>query len=174
LLEIATKQFAERGFEGASLNEILAEAGISKGAYYYYFDDKDDLFATVLESAIDAILKRLPLPDFSRLTRKTFWPTVERFVGTWAGAFDLSSELIQAAAQLSEAQRKSPRYAPLFAKGQDIYLKLIGPGQELGCIRSDLPTKVLVRLLEANDAALDSMFTATHSSVPSRRLTWAS
>lgn len=163
LLAIATKHFASRGFEGASLNEILAQAGISKGAYYYYFDDKDDLFATTLESAIDAILARLPLPDFSRLTRKTFWPTVERFVGKWASAFDLSSELIQAAAQLSEAQRKSPRYAPLFAKGQEIYLKLIGPGQKLGCIRSDLPTDVLIRLLEANDAALDSMFTAAHN-----------
>ena len=170
LLAIATKHFASHGFEGASLNEILAEAGISKGGYYYYFEDKDDLFATTLETATEAFLERMKLPDFSQLSRDTFWPTVERCVSKWASAFDLSSELIQAAAQLSEAQRKSPRYAPMFAKTQEIYVKLIGPGQKLGCIRTDLSIDVLVRLVEANDTVLDSLFTATHRHIKREHL----
>ena len=40
LLETAAKAFAAHGYEGASLNQILEQAGISKGATYYYFDDK--------------------------------------------------------------------------------------------------------------------------------------
>ena len=32
------------GFENASLNRIIKKAGISKGAMYYYFDDKMDLY----------------------------------------------------------------------------------------------------------------------------------
>ena len=40
ILEAAAKEFATHGFEGASLNQILSNAGISKGAAYYYFDDK--------------------------------------------------------------------------------------------------------------------------------------
>ena len=163
LLGIATKHFAERGVERASLNEILAEAGISKGAYYYYFDDKDDLFATTLESATDALLEKLPLPPFERLTRQTFWPTVERFVGLWAASFDTSSELFQVAFQMTEAQRRSPRYAPVLAKGQAVFRSIIAPGQRLGCVREDLPLDDLVRLLEANDIALDGIFLAKHA-----------
>src|SRR3954467_846977 len=48
ILSAARKELARAGYEGASLNRILEEAGLSKGAFYYYFDDKDDLVATVL------------------------------------------------------------------------------------------------------------------------------
>jgi AcrR family transcriptional regulator len=165
LIDVATRHFARRGFERASLNEILGEAGISKGSYYYYFDDKDDLFATVLEDAIDVLVTQLPMPALDQLTREEFWPTVERLVGTWAAAFDVSSDLFQAALQLSEAQRRSPRFAPLFEKGATIYRALIEPGQRLGCIRTDLSVDVLVRLLQVNDAALDGIFLSTHAKV---------
>jgi AcrR family transcriptional regulator len=165
LLDAAAKHFARHGFDGASLNEILAEVGISKGAYYYYFDDKDDLFATALENAIDAALARTPIPAFERLTREQFWPAVERFVEEWAAGFDSSSDLVQAALQLTETQRRSPRYAPMFAKAQAMYRDLVVAGQRVGCIRRDLPTEVLVRLLEANDAVLDGVFLATQRTV---------
>ena len=49
ILETAAKEFAEFGYEGASLNQILAKSGISKGAAYYYFDNKED-FAIVFDS----------------------------------------------------------------------------------------------------------------------------
>lgn len=167
LLAIATRHFAEHGLEGASLNEILAEAGLSKGSYYYYFDDKDDLFATALEHALDATFAKLPMPAFDELTAEQFWPTVERFVGQWASAFDVSSDLFQVALKLSQTQRNSPRFAPMLAKGQAIYRALLEPGRRLGCIRTDLSVDALVRLLEANDAVLDSIFLSTHQTVTS-------
>ena len=40
ILEAAAKEFAAAGYENASLNRILEHAGLSKGAAYYYFDDK--------------------------------------------------------------------------------------------------------------------------------------
>jgi len=166
LLRIATRQFAERGLEGASLNEILAEAGVSKGAYYYYFDDKDDLLATVLEDAVDQLLARVPLPDFGGLTRATFWPSVERWVHTTATAVDVSSELFQVAAQLTPERRASARFAPVLAKAQEaLYRRFIEPGQRLGCVRTDLPMDVIIRLLEANDAVLDGVFLTLHDRV---------
>lgn len=165
LLETATRHFAKSGLERASLNAILAEAGLSKGSFYYYFDDKDDLFATALESSLDAAIARLPVPELGSIPAKDFWTTVERFVSKWAAAFDTESDLFKAALQLTDAQRKSPRFAPMLAKGQAIYRQLIEPGQHLGCIRSDLSIETLGRLLEANDAVLDSIFIATHDTV---------
>ncbi len=170
LLDIATRHFAREGFERASLNEILAEAGISKGSYYYYFDDKDDLFATVLDSAVDGMLARLPMPKLGELTRDEFWPTVERIVATWAASFDVASDVFQAALQLTEAQRRSSRYAPVLARAAELYRGLIVPGQRLGCVRTDLPTDVLVQLLQANDTALDGIFLATHREVTARTI----
>jgi len=165
LLRTATKHFAARGMDGASLNEILAEAGISKGAYYYYFDDKDDLLATVLEDAVDTMLARLPMPAFDRLRRDQFWPAVERLVASWAAWVDVPSDLLQVTAQFTPARRRSTRFAPILAKAQGLYRRLIEPGQRLGCVRTDLPLEVLVQLLEANDALLDGVFLALHRKV---------
>jgi AcrR family transcriptional regulator len=165
LLEIATRHFAKQGFEQASLNEILAEAGISKGSYYYYFDDKEDLFATALEAAFDVLVARMPMPALDEVTLEEFWPTVERLAGEWAATVDVSSDLFQAALQLSEAQRRSPRFAQMLEKATIIYRALIEPGQRLGCIRTDLSVEALVRLLQVNDTVLDGIFLSTHTKV---------
>lgn len=44
ILEAAMKEFAERGYDGASLNTVCAENGISKGIIYHHFKDKDELY----------------------------------------------------------------------------------------------------------------------------------
>jgi AcrR family transcriptional regulator len=171
LLRVAAKHFARRGFERASLNEILGEVGISKGAYYYYFEDKEDLFATVLELTLEELMRQQPAwPDFDALTKETFWPTVSRLVDAWVSRISLSSDLFQAALMLTEAQRRSPRFAPLLAKSRETYRTLIEPGQRLGCIRTDLPVGALIRLLEANDAVLDAIFTTDAAKVTRERL----
>ena len=53
LLDAAAKVFARRGFRDASVGEIAAEAGFSKGALYWHFDGKDDLFFALLDQRID-------------------------------------------------------------------------------------------------------------------------
>jgi len=40
----ATDEFGEYGFDNASINRIVAAAGIAKGSFYQYFEDKVDLF----------------------------------------------------------------------------------------------------------------------------------
>ncbi len=57
ILEAAAEEFAARGFDGASFNKIIERAGISKGAAYYYFDDKEDLYATVFERTMEQLLE---------------------------------------------------------------------------------------------------------------------
>lgn len=44
LINAATIEFGEKGYENASLNNILKEAGISKGTFYYHFKNKEDLY----------------------------------------------------------------------------------------------------------------------------------
>ena len=53
ILEAAIAVFARKGFDGASMDDIVAESGLSKGGLYWHFDKKDDIIAAVLELFFD-------------------------------------------------------------------------------------------------------------------------
>lgn len=53
LFDAAIAVFAERGFNDASVDEIAARAGYSKGALYWHFAGKEDLFFALLDERID-------------------------------------------------------------------------------------------------------------------------
>src|SRR6185437_14791237 len=53
LVSTARSVFLERGFHGASLDEIAEEAGYSKGAVYSNFAGKDALFLAVLDAQFE-------------------------------------------------------------------------------------------------------------------------
>ena len=52
LLAAAGKLIAERGYRGASVDGIAAEAGFSKGAVYWHFRSKEDLLHTLIEERV--------------------------------------------------------------------------------------------------------------------------
>lgn len=43
ILKVSEQVFAEKGFDGARVDEIARKAGVNKALIYYYFDGKDDL-----------------------------------------------------------------------------------------------------------------------------------
>ena len=53
LLETATALFAEKGYAGTSVREIVDRAGVSKPVLYYYFKSKEGLFYAIMEWAAD-------------------------------------------------------------------------------------------------------------------------
>jgi len=54
LIRAAEKIFARDGFEAAKLQEIAAEAGYTRGAFYANFRSKEDLFLALLEGEISS------------------------------------------------------------------------------------------------------------------------
>ena len=53
LLSAAGDVFTERGFRDASMDEVAKRAGYSKGAVYWHFASKDDLFFALVEEHVD-------------------------------------------------------------------------------------------------------------------------
>lgn len=53
ILEVATREFGEKGFAGARIDEIAAATRTSKRMIYYYFDSKEGLYIAVLEAAYE-------------------------------------------------------------------------------------------------------------------------
>ena len=56
LLKAASRQFAERGFHGASIAQIAGELDLTKQALLYHFKRKEDLYAEVLKNISDRLL----------------------------------------------------------------------------------------------------------------------
>src|ERR1700754_3331331 len=59
LLETATHLFAENGYETTSVQEIVAAAGVTKGAMYHYFAAKDDLLYEIYHRLLALQTERL-------------------------------------------------------------------------------------------------------------------
>lgn len=55
ILNAAMKEFAEKGFEQASTNQIIKNAGIGKGTLFHYFNNKKDLYEYLVDYAIDVM-----------------------------------------------------------------------------------------------------------------------
>ncbi|WP_326953557.1 TetR/AcrR family transcriptional regulator [Amycolatopsis sp. NBC_01286] len=55
ILDTAAREFAEKGFDGARVDEIAAKTRTTKRMIYYYFTNKDQLFVEVLERAYTVI-----------------------------------------------------------------------------------------------------------------------
>lgn len=49
ILDRAAALFVARGYDNVSLNDLIADAGVSKGAFYHWFPSKDALITTLAE-----------------------------------------------------------------------------------------------------------------------------
>src|SRR5260221_3975422 len=56
LLDIGRRLFAERGLDGTSIEEIAAQAGVSKPVVYEHFGGKEGLYAVVVDREVDRFL----------------------------------------------------------------------------------------------------------------------
>lgn len=52
ILDVASKRFRRNGFSASGLASIMADAGLTNGAFYPHFRSKDELFCEVLKSAL--------------------------------------------------------------------------------------------------------------------------
>jgi len=59
MLEVAERQFARKGYEGAHLESIAREVGVRKTALYHYFDSKAALYTAVIERMLGAFERRM-------------------------------------------------------------------------------------------------------------------
>src|SRR6478735_6694723 len=58
LLEIASRRFRERGFDGVSVAEVMQEAGLTHGGFYGHFASKEALAAEAATHALMQTVKR--------------------------------------------------------------------------------------------------------------------
>lgn len=158
LFESAAAEFAAHGFDGASLNRILDMSGMSKSSLYYYFDDKADLFTTMIERSLAILFREIGGFDPDALDAETFWFTFEELYRRSIAVVDKNAWLVRFGGmfyRLRSDPRKGSATGRLFQVVREWVTLIIERGQNLGVIRTDLPKSLLIdstmSLLESLD-----------------------
>ena len=55
LIDSAKKEFLEKGYAKASLRSICADAGVTTGALYFFFENKEDLFSAIVDPPLNGL-----------------------------------------------------------------------------------------------------------------------
>ena len=71
LLAVARELFAERGYAGTATEEVVQRAGVTRGALYHQFRDKEDLFRAVYEEVEYELAEKIVAGLRSRITADT-------------------------------------------------------------------------------------------------------
>ncbi|TNC19350.1 TetR/AcrR family transcriptional regulator [Amycolatopsis alkalitolerans] len=143
LLSAATKLFAQKGFDRTSVQEIVAAAGVTKGAMYHYFGSKDDLLSEIYGRVLRLQTEQLekvavteaPVPE--RLRRAA----VDVVVSTIENLDDTKiflQSMHHLAPEKSRAVRAERR------RYHERFRSLIEEGQRAGALRADKPADIVV------------------------------
>ncbi len=63
LIDAAKKEFLEKGYNKASLRKICANAGVTTGALYFFFENKEALFSSIVDPPVEE-LKQMIIEHF--------------------------------------------------------------------------------------------------------------
>jgi AcrR family transcriptional regulator len=86
ILDIATREFARKGYGGARVDAIAARTRTSKRMIYYYFGDKEGLYLAVLEEAYSSIRRTEATLDLERLPPERALSTLVAFTFDYQNA----------------------------------------------------------------------------------------
>lgn len=145
-LDVAEAEFRTLGFEAASLNGILARAGISKGQAYYYFSDKGELYRAVVERALEDLAARLPIEPKQPETAEAFWSALAAFFTGLTTVLRENDRLAELGRGIYRDARAQVAIADLLEDLHARFGRWIEDGQRLGAVRSDLPRDLLTDL----------------------------
>ncbi len=157
VFQAAVEEFAAHPYPQASVNRIVGRAGIAKGSFYQYFEDKKDLFLYCLSRMgeekmgyLAPVLKNAPQMPFFDLLRELYLRGL-RFAVEHPPYMEIGRRLL--------ATRGTPIYEEVKAysqqQGQRFFADLLRRAIERGDVRPDADVSLLAYLI----AGLNTLLT---------------
>lgn len=142
ILWAATDAFANRGFDGASLVDIAAAAGVTTGAVYSHFRGKPELLLSIVSSTLEAV-------DPSQRAESDVTPAYLHEWITWLTAPE-QTHLRALIAEIHHAAMRDPDVRGLLgdysAQYSDMIAALVAQWQDDGLVAADRDPMVVARL----------------------------
>lgn len=152
IIKTAWKLFYEEGFAETTINDIIREADISKGTFYYYFNSKDDLLSTLSE-VLDREYERLEgeEPEGMSCFDKLIWLDYE--VHTFMEK-NMDYRLLS---YLYSAQIVKESFSALLNRNRYYYRyieRIMEQGQKSGELTDEMSVSEMVRYFSMGERAL--------------------
>lgn len=159
LLQAAIEVFSERGYQGATMEEIARRAGVAKGTPYLHFSDKADLFYAVFERWVADILKASERAFASATTARErllalLMSSVD-YIEAHRELFPLTLEVWAASSTPALRKRFAAALKGLYADYRREAASVIRAGQAGHELRGDVDAEALAALLTG---AVDGLF----------------
>jgi AcrR family transcriptional regulator len=146
---VALEEFGEHTFDQASINRIVARAGIAKGSFYQYFADKADLFLYLARLAGEAkatyiapVMRNPEEHDFFTLLRELYVSGI---------LFAVEHPEYEAISKNLFEDKHGPLYRELMAENlpsaHEFFEALLENAVAKGEVREDIDTKMLAYML---------------------------
>ena len=149
LLDSALQVFARNGYERATVDEIVREAGFSKGAFYVHFETKEDLFWEMLEERITAQQETFrQVVDSSLSVAENERRILEQ-------AFNMSAHplgpavILEFTAHGMRNEKVREQLARMYERWHTFVAETLTAGQELGVVRKDVDLSLLASTIMA-------------------------
>jgi AcrR family transcriptional regulator len=147
LLAAAYRVFGQKGYAQATVDDVAAAAGVSKGAVYHHFESKEDLFRALLEDhghELDA------MAEVARRAR-SFADLVRGVVRVWIDHYRSDPLFVPLSLESRLAATREPWareiVAEFWAQLRALITGLLGIGKDAGFVRSDLDVEMAATLL---------------------------
>jgi AcrR family transcriptional regulator len=146
LLGAATRLFAENGYEATSVQEIVAAAGVTKGAMYHYFAAKDDLLYEIYHRLLALQTERLEhFAAGPRAPEERLRAAAVDVVCTGCDHLDELTVFFRSMHLLPAEKRKAVRAER--RRYHERFRALVEEGQRAGTFRTDVPADLAVTFL---------------------------
>jgi AcrR family transcriptional regulator len=150
ILEIATGEFAERGYAGARVDEIAARMRTTKRMIYYYFGSKEQLFVAVLERAYSEIRQAEQAVDVDDLEPQA---AIRRIAELTFDHHESHPDFIRLVSieniHHAEHMAKSAAIASLGSPATDVIGRILERGRAEGTFRRDVDAIDLHMMISA-------------------------
>jgi AcrR family transcriptional regulator len=150
LAEAATAVFARSGYERATVDEIVREAGFSKGAFYVHFESKEDIFWAMLEERIarqqDAFRETV---DHDRSVAENVREILTNVFGLVEEDPLWSALFMEFGAHAGRNEKVRQRLAAMYEGWRGAIVYILEGGRQVGRIRTDIDVQYLATIVVA-------------------------
>lgn len=142
ILEIAAVAFAERGYAGTSLNEVIKGSGVTKGGFYFHFPSKESLALEVLRYKQEQWAGRV-MSATMRHPR-----ALDQLHAMSEALIDLNEtdpsakSIARICLELGQDPELAPRLTPQFTTWMNLTASILARAQQEGDVRDDLDPMV--------------------------------